>query len=384
MILPTNLIMNSELPNLMNYNTYLHDLHYARSSEYTGRIHTIVSNNKQISNSINITRKSEKKNPINQHTKTVREYYKNNFMQNYEANIPNINLYPTTNNRRTQKSIQNNTCNNCGKIGHMFHQCKMPIMSIGIIVFRLVPFSIDNNQKKMEYLIIRRKETLGYIDFMRGKYSIQNKDYIMNMLKQMTNKEKEQLKIKNFDILWKNIWETNDTCPIDSHSSHQYKIEEANSREKYNALIKGIRVQNDFYNLDDLIEISNQFTLWEEPEWGFPKGRRNYQENDFDCAIREFSEETGYSANKLIYLQNVLPYEEIFTGSNYKCYKHKYFLMYMNYEDTLKMGQYQKSEVSKVEWKSLEECLHIFRPYNLEKIRILKNVEEGLKKCLIR
>ena len=27
-------------------------------------------------------------------------------------------------------------CNNCGKIGHLFHQCKIPITSIGIIAFR--------------------------------------------------------------------------------------------------------------------------------------------------------------------------------------------------------------------------------------------------------
>ena len=28
-----------------------------------------------------------------------------------------------------------NFCNNCGKHGHLFHQCKNPITSIGIIVF---------------------------------------------------------------------------------------------------------------------------------------------------------------------------------------------------------------------------------------------------------
>ena len=270
------------------------------------------------------------------------------------------------------KCCYNNLCNNCGKTGHLFHQCKMPIMSIGIIVFRINP-NLESN--KIEYLIIRRKETLGYIDFMRGKYSIQNKDYIMNMLKQMTNKEKEQLRCKNFDLLWKNIWGT-------STNNNQYKSEEINSREKYNTLINGVKINNDFYNLDDLIDNSSIYQMWEEPEWGFPKGRRNNQENDFDCAIREFSEETGYSSDKLIFLQNVLPYEEIFTGSNYKSYKHKYFLMYMNYEDTLDMGQYQTSEVSMMAWKTFEECIKYFRPYNLEKIRILKKINSGLEQKL--
>ena len=31
-----------------------------------------------------------------------------------------------------------------------------------------------------------------------------------------------------------------------------------------------------------------------EPEWGFPKGRRNNKEKDINCAIREFYEETNF------------------------------------------------------------------------------------------
>ena len=31
---------------------------------------------------------------------------------------------------------KNTICNNCGKQGHLFNQCKIPITSYGIIVFR--------------------------------------------------------------------------------------------------------------------------------------------------------------------------------------------------------------------------------------------------------
>ena len=27
-------------------------------------------------------------------------------------------------------------CNNCGKKGHLYNQCKMPITSIGVVAFR--------------------------------------------------------------------------------------------------------------------------------------------------------------------------------------------------------------------------------------------------------
>ena len=33
---------------------------------------------------------------------------------------------------------KNSFCNNCGKIGHLFHQCKIPITSIGIIALRKI------------------------------------------------------------------------------------------------------------------------------------------------------------------------------------------------------------------------------------------------------
>jgi 8-oxo-dGTP pyrophosphatase MutT (NUDIX family) len=256
-------------------------------------------------------------------------------------------------------------CNNCGKQGHLYHQCKMPITSIGIVVFRIL-----NNE--LQYLMIRRKDTLGYIDFMRGKYSIFNKDYIMNMLKQMTMEEKHNLKTLDFDALWKGIWGN-------EMLSNQYKSEESISRDKFNALRHGILQQNDFYTLEQIVNESDKFSKWTEAEWGFPKGRRNYQEKDFDCALREFTEETGFSVEHLHNIQNILPFEEIFTGSNYKSYKHKYYLTFMKAEHTTQMENYERTEVSKMEWKTFDECIKIVRPYNLEKIKMITNINQTIK-----
>ena len=38
------------------------------------------------------------------------------------------------------------------------------------------------------------------------------------------------------------------------------------------------------------------------------------------------------------------------------------------------LQNYQKSEVSKIEWKTIDECLISIRPYNLEKKRIITNI----------
>lgn len=253
-------------------------------------------------------------------------------------------------------------CNNCGKNGHLYHQCKLPITSIGIVVFRMR----ENNP---EYLMIRRKDTLGHIDFMRGKYSVQNKEYILNMLNQMTIEEKNNIKSLSFDVLWNNIWGG-------INISNQYKNEEINSRDRFNILKKGVLFNNKLHTLDDLIEESNEQQTWEESEWGFPKGRRNNRESDYDCALREFQEETGYSVKLLQNIQNIIPYEEIFTGSNYKSYKHKYFVMYMSYDNSLNKTIFEKTEVSKMEWKNYDDCIRSIRPYNIEKKRVLYNINK--------
>ena len=77
---------------------------------------------------------------------------------------------------------QNTFCTNCGKIGHLYHSCKKPITSLGVICFR-------KNKNRFEYLMICRKDSLGYVDFLRGKYPIHYKFYIQNLINEMTLKK---------------------------------------------------------------------------------------------------------------------------------------------------------------------------------------------------
>ena len=249
-------------------------------------------------------------------------------------------------------------CNNCGKQGHLFHRCKKPISSIGIIAFR----KSKRYDKKFEYLMICRKDSLGYVDFMRGKYPLHSEFYIQNIIDEMTNDEKKDLMKHDFKTLWTNLWGNFVGC--------QYRGEEKISSEKFQKMKLG-------GSLLDLID--NSKTNWETPEWGFPKGRRNYQENDLACALREFQEETGYIKDQLDIIHNLMPFEEIFTGSNMKSYKHKYFVAYME-PNKKSINNFQLSEVSKVGWFTLEESLEMIRPYNLEKKQVIKNIDNVLHK----
>jgi 8-oxo-dGTP pyrophosphatase MutT (NUDIX family) len=166
-------------------------------------------------------------------------------------------------------------------------------------------------------------------------------------------------------VLWKQLW---------GNQSGHYKGEEEVSREKFYALRAGIMNQEDSYSLTDLVREST--TEWMEAEWGFPKGRRNAYEKDLECAVREFVEETGYEVGHIV--ENIQPFEEIFMGSNHRCYKHKYFLMHIPSKNSA-IAVFDKSEVSKIDWKTYEECLASIRSYNLEKIRVIQDIYKCLE-----
>ena len=254
-----------------------------------------------------------------------------------------------------------NICNNCGKQGHSFHQCKLPITSYGIIVFR-------RNESGLQFLMLRRKDSFGYIDFIRGKYSPYNIYQIQNIVNEMSTEEKHRLLNEPFEELWKNMW--------GEISISQYKNEEITSYKKMELIKNGVILNDKTVTLREIIE--NSTTNWTETEWEFPKGRRNFKERDLDCALREFEEETGISSTKLTLVENLLPFEEIFIGTNHKSYKHKYFLALIN-ESEEYLNNFQLSEVSKLEWKTIDKCLEAIRPYNLEKKNLITNINKVLE-----
>jgi len=253
-------------------------------------------------------------------------------------------------------------CNNCGKQGHMFHQCKLPTTSYGVILFR-------SSEEGLQFLMIRRKNSFGYIDFIRGKYHINNLDQMVTIIDEMSIDEKNRILNLTFEILWTDMW---------GETNIHYKNEEHLSKKKFDIIKEGILFNDKLITLKDIVEMSK--TKWSETEWEFPKGRRNQKEKDLDCALREFEEETGISKLDIKIIENVMPFEEMFIGSNHKSYKNKYFLAFMDkFNDADNLNNYQKTEVSKLEWKTIDNCLESIRPYNLEKKELIQNINKVLQ-----
>ena len=281
-------------------------------------------------------------------------------------------------------------CSNCNKLGHYFRECKEPVTSYGIIAFRvkqpesaLEPAVLNNigsidtlnglEGKQIEFLMIQRKDTLGYVEFIRGKYNISNSDYVQSLFNQMTIDELTRLEKYDFETLWNALWS--------NHISRQYKQEYDNALLKYSSL--GLD-ENSGKTLLEYIKNSNR--EWITPEWGFPKGRRGNRESEISCAMREFSEETGLDESQCVLVKNLLPLEEVFLGGNRIQYRHRYFLAYCRQSTEVKIDQsnsIMNREISDIGWYPYEEGVELIRPYNIEKRQVLSVANEILNTYII-
>lgn len=263
-------------------------------------------------------------------------------------------------------------CNNCGQNNHYYRQCKYPITSYGIICYKYI-------NKELNYLLVRRKDSLSYVELIRGKYNIMNIKYLLKLFTNMTINEKEKIKEKNYDILW-----------LDVHLNNK-NLEKNNDyikgKKKFEQLNKGIKINENIYlNIEYLL--NNTRNIYIDPEWFFPKGKRELYEEDIKCANREFMEETNYLYNDYEIIKNIDRFEEEHIGSNNISYKTVYYLAKFLSNDKKaildKNNKYQKYEIGDIGWFKYNEVLKIFRDYHIEKIELIKSVNNYIINNIIK
>jgi 8-oxo-dGTP pyrophosphatase MutT (NUDIX family) len=168
----------------------------------------------------------------------------------------------------------------------------------------------------------------------------------------MTNCEKDKVLAEEHDSMWKAMW---------AASSKNSRAEQATAAANFQKL-------RDSGALAEAIAASK--TDWTETEWEFPKGRKNYQERDQACAMREFEEETGIPCDQIEIISNIVPIEEAFTGTNGKAYRHRHYVAYVKNAD-VHLDEFQTSEVSAIGWFPFEVAMNKLRAYHYEKKRSL-------------
>lgn len=249
-------------------------------------------------------------------------------------------------------------CLNCNENGHIFKNCKNPILSYGIIGYKMIG-------GVLKYMLIQRKDTMGYTDFVRGKYKEYNKSGLLStFLREMTVEEKTRLKTRSFDQIWNDLW----VCKESGIYVSEYE------RAKYK-----------FGKLDLSSLPLDEPSQYHTQEYGFPKGRKNMNEKPIHCAVREFSEETGFCKNDIKIARDIEPLVETFIGSNGVHYTHVYYIAHVisdKVPGVNSKNRKQMEEVKKVGFYDFKEAYELFRDYDTQKKQILCDAHKLLLKKL--
>jgi len=213
--------------------------------------------------------------------------------------------------------------------------------------------------------MIQRKDSIAYIEFLRGKYQLDKPSYIIDLLNGCSLNERELIGKSLFDDLWSNLWFSGD---VKKPQTERMIKEYHKSKSLFTLLQK---------ELPTLITrcIRNYTT----PEWEFPKGRRSSRESNIKCAIREFEEETDLESDEYILFENVNPICEEYIGSNGIRYKHiYYYALYTGSRDlSINQAKYEQySEIGDIQWLTIEECFSRIREEHPTKKDIIKKTND--------
>lgn len=235
-------------------------------------------------------------------------------------------------------------------IGFTEPEDKSLIVSAGFMAF---------SPDLQKILLVRRKDSMAYVEFIRGKYKPKDKEYLRFLLSSMTFEEQTRLLHEtNFDVLWSQMWIIKTTKTF----TKNFEI----AKHKFDSCIHLLHEWIPEFQKESV----KQYRV--EPEWGIPKGRRNRNEPNFHCALREFEEETGISTSAgsssssdlvIEYPSEsesvCIPLEVEYLGTNCIRYKMIVFPVICHQTDVSidPTNHHQQREISAVEWIPLDDAI---------------------------
>lgn len=260
-------------------------------------------------------------------------------------------------------------CQNCGQ-AHNITKCSEPKNSLGIILF-------DKNKENIKILLIKRKNTIGFVQFIRGQYIYSDIEYIQTLFNVMTNNEIKLIQSNTFSELWEFLW----MDKFYKKKQLSLKRKKNKSEKKFNKIKDGIIREKKIYTIQYFI--NNKTTFYDEQEWGFPKGRRNKNESNLDTALREFTEETNISVNNIIINKDLGEIIEKYKSYDNVIYKNIYYVgEYIGSSKHFSINSNKKEqymEISDIQFMNHEEALDKIRPYLKEKKKIINKIFSILK-----
>lgn len=187
---------------------------------------------------------------------------------------------------------------------------KTGVMSFGIVLIN----------SKNQVVLVQRRHSVEYIEIIRGNYN--NLEMLCHLCSLITLHEKQFILEHNFREIWDQM---------------------NNNNRYYDKYYRDAHFKFYSNNVKFIIHDLPNTSLYNETEFCLPKGRKkNNNETEKCCAVREFREETGI-LDDITILETV--FMEHFLGTNGKKYSTKYFLAKC---DDIVLKKYSDNEIQKV------------------------------------
>lgn len=206
-------------------------------------------------------------------------------------------------------------------------------------------------------LMIQRKNSNAYVDIVRGNYT--SLLLLPYLISELTCQEKRDITTLPFVDLWKVLGESK------SVSVYRYSLNKFVENKK---------------SIVDHILLDKNHHMY--TEIGFPKGRKEKSESPFECALREFKEETCIDSCHLEFLNNPdsnSAITETFLGSDNQLYRHIYFIAKVKPDccsSVINLDHfYPNDEVSNLGWFTYEQAMRNIRSYDKTKFQVLQQTK---------
>lgn len=231
-----------------------------------------------------------------------------------------------------------------------------PITSYGVI-YRY------KGDVEPEYLLIRRNNSISYTYIIQGNYQ---ESQLFFMLQDLPNDERERLLAYDYETLWKDL---------------HLKPAEGELFQYGREVFENIRP-----HLAELFECLPSVDPDGKFLWLFPKGKPDWDEcqvpeSPYECALREFKEETNgldLSEASPIFADPIL---ERYLGSNSKNYQTDYFVFQTKSKPkitpfatvTTPIRELSLGEASKIEWVPLSKLTCYLRDARMDLVNYIES-----------
>lgn len=197
----------------------------------------------------------------------------------------------------------------------------------------------STNVVNINVLLVQKRATNAFRDLLAGRFSTSanavDRHQLITLLSELTCDERWRILNGDFD-----------------HSAHSTL---AQHRQEL---------------CSTLAMLFPYFFHYRSREFEFPKGRRE-RETNLMCALREFSEETGYKTSQVHLVSSETTLKEIFIGSDGHQYCHIYYIALIDAPlNVARIERQHNAEIKSVGWYTLPTAHRLLQQRQYEKTKL--------------